>query len=70
VKDSLNESIAECNSLQSTTAGRAYKALLEDAVDDWTKTLVETDDESESQQLKGAIRKVGYLLNRVEEQAT
>jgi len=70
MSNGLNKSIAECSSLQMTTAGRAYKALLENVIDDWTKTLVETDDDVESHMIKGAIRKVSYLLKRVEEPVT
>ena len=70
MSNALNKSIADCQGLQMSPAGRAYKALLENAIDDWTKTLVETNDDTESYMLKGAIRKVSYLLGRVEEKTT
>lgn len=63
----LNEAISECNGLLATPAGRAFQKLLTSAIEDWTETLIEINDEAESNRLKGAVRNARYLLKRVEE---
>ena len=63
----LSAAISECHTCETTPGGRAYKKLLEAAIEDWTSKLIESDDDKESTMLKGAVRHVRYILKRVEE---
>ena len=63
----LADKIANCNACKGSHGARVYTELMEAACDEWTADLVNTDDNEEKTRLQGAIRKVEYLLKRIEE---
>jgi len=63
----LSEKISDCQDCIRTAGGRAFTEMLEEAADEWTADLIAIDDRDEAMRLTGAIRKIKYLIARVNE---